>query len=87
MELTVYGPLRAATGEKTVRVAFDGGIAADAVAAFVAAYPRARPYLYDGDDLRPSVRVAREGERVALETPVPPDAELTLFPAVQGGRG
>lgn len=83
----MYGPLRAATGEKRVRIAFDGGVAADAVAAFVAAYPRARPYLYDGDEVRPSVRVAVGGERVALETPVPADAELTLFPAVQGGRG
>lgn len=81
----MYGPLRAATGEKTVHLAFDGGIAADAVAAFAASYPRSRPYLYDGDEVRPSVRIAVDGERVALETPVSADAKLTLFPAVQGG--
>ena len=85
MELTVYGPLRSATGEKTVSLAFDGDTVADAIEAFVDAYPRARPHLYDGERLRPSVRVTLEGERVDLETPCPADASLALFPAVQGG--
>ncbi|WIV66833.1 ubiquitin-like small modifier protein 1 [Natrialbaceae archaeon AArc-T1-2] len=85
MDITVYGPLRSATGEKTVSLAFEGETVADAIEAFVDVYPRARSQLYDGDELRPSVRVALEGERVDLETPCPENAELALFPAVQGG--
>ncbi len=83
----MYGPLRSATGEKTVSLAFDGGTVADAVAAFVDAHPRARPHLYDGDSdaMRPSVRVTVDGERASLDDRVPADASLTLMPAVQGG--
>lgn len=85
MELSVYGPLRGATGRKTVTLEFDGDTVADAIDAFVDAYPRAQPHLYDGETLRPSVRVALEGERVDLEADCPADASLALFPAVQGG--
>lgn len=85
MEITVYGPLRGATGAKTVTLEDPGETVADAVAAFVEAYPRAEPLLYDGDALRPSVRVTVDGERATLEDPVSDDAELTLMPAVQGG--
>ncbi|QRV16413.1 MoaD/ThiS family protein [Haloterrigena salifodinae] len=85
MEITVYGPVRSATGAKTVSLEFDGGTVADAVAAFVAAYPRAEPHLYDGDELRSSVRVTVDGERAPMEDRVPADASLTLMPAVQGG--
>ena len=85
MEVTVYGPLRSATGEKTVSLEFDGETVADAVAAFTDAYPRAEPHLYDGDELRPSVRMTADGERVALEDPIADGASLTLMPAVQGG--
>jgi molybdopterin synthase sulfur carrier subunit len=87
MQVTVYGPLRSATGEKTVDVSFDGGTVADAVAAFADAYPRAGSQLYaDDGDLRPSVRVMRDGERVETDEPCPADADLALFPAMQGGR-
>ena len=86
MQVTVYGPLRSATGEKTVQVAFDGGTVSDALAAFVDAYPRARPQLYaDDESLRPSVRLSIDDQRVDVETKCPPDAELTVVPAVQGG--
>ena len=85
MDVTVYGPLRSATGEKTVTLEFTGTTVADALAEFTAAYPRATPYLYDGKTVRPSVRVSINGERVALEAPVSNDTELTLMPAVQGG--
>ena len=85
MEITVYGPLRAATGQKTVRLEFAGSTVGDALAAFVDAYPRAEQYLYDGETVRSSVRVTVDGERAALEDPVSGDASLTLMPAVQGG--
>ncbi|WP_440770000.1 ubiquitin-like small modifier protein 1 [Natronorubrum sp. DTA28] len=85
MEITVYGPLRSATGEKTVSLEFAGDTVGDAIDDVADAYPRAAQYLYDGDELRPSVRVSVDGERVGLEDPVSDDASLSLTPAVQGG--
>ena len=86
MELTVYGPLRSATGEKRITVDPDGARVADVVEAFVEAYPRAATHLVDDDgDLRPSVRVTVDGERVALEATCPADASVALFPAMRGG--
>ncbi|WP_339104789.1 MoaD/ThiS family protein [Haloterrigena salinisoli] len=84
-EITVYGPLRSATGQKTVTLEWSGGTAADAIAAFVDAYPRAESQLYDGETVRPSVRVTVDDERAGLDEPVPSDASLALMPAVQGG--
>ncbi|RZV08468.1 molybdopterin converting factor small subunit [Natrinema hispanicum] len=83
--ITVYGPLRSATGAKTVSLEWAGGTVADAIAALVDAYPRAEPYLYDDDRIRPSVRVSLDGERADLVTRVSGDASLTVVPAVQGG--
>ncbi|WP_121742073.1 MoaD/ThiS family protein [Natronorubrum halophilum] len=85
MDVTVYGPLRSATGEKTVSIEFTGTTVADALEAFVDAYPRATPQLYDGDEVRSSVRASIDGERAALEDPIPDGASLSLVPAVQGG--
>lgn len=85
MEITVYGPLRAATGEKTVALEFTGSTVADAIDAFTDAYPRAERYLYDGDAVRSSVRVTVDGERADLEDSISEAASLTLMPAVQGG--
>ena len=87
MQITVYGPLRSATGEKTVSVAFDGGTVEDALVAFVESYPRARSRLYTDDGrIRSSARVSVNGERVDLDADCPPDADVAVFPAVQGGR-
>ncbi|MDQ2050017.1 ubiquitin-like small modifier protein 1 [Natronolimnohabitans sp. A-GB9] len=85
MEITVYGPLRAATGAKTVTLDVTGTTVADAIDAFTDAYPRATNHLYDGDELRPSVRVLVDGDRVTLEDPISETASLSLVPAVQGG--
>jgi len=86
MDLTVYGPLRSATGEKRVSVDPDNETVAAVVEAFVGAYPRARSHLVDQEGaLRPSVRVTVDGERVALDDDCPPDAEVALFPAMRGG--
>ncbi|ELY70962.1 ubiquitin-like small modifier protein 1 [Natrinema versiforme] len=85
--VTVYGPLRSATGDKTVTLEWSGGTVADAIAAVVDAYPRAEPQLYDGDELRASVRVTVDGERAGLEERVPDGASLSIVPAVQGGAG
>ncbi|PSQ01925.1 molybdopterin synthase sulfur carrier subunit [Halobacteriales archaeon QS_5_70_17] len=87
LECTVYGPLRGATGEKTVTVEFGGGTVRDALAAFVAAYPRAESQLFDEEGaVRPSVRVALDGDRVVLDARCRPDAALAIYPAMRGGR-
>lgn len=86
MEVTVYGPLRSATGEKTVELGGDVATVGDALEAFVEAYPRARTHLYADDGaLRASVRVAVDGERAEPDDPCPDDASLAVHPAVQGG--
>jgi molybdopterin synthase sulfur carrier subunit len=90
MEFEVYGPLRSATGGKTATVDFDGGTVEDALWRFLEEYPRARQYLLTDEadpTFRPSVRVVHEGEKVAFDDDLDPDATLTLIPAVQGGAG
>jgi molybdopterin synthase sulfur carrier subunit len=86
MEVTVYGPLRSATGQKQIHVAFDGGTVAQALDAFVTAYPRAeRQLCTDADRLAPSVRLLVDDTAVAPEEECPPDATLTIHPAMRGG--
>jgi len=85
MEITVYGPLRGATGEKTVTVDFDGGTVAEALDAFVDVYPRAAQHLFDDGTLQSSVRVTVDGERVDPADDCPGDATLSVHPAMQGG--
>jgi len=86
MDLTVYGPLRSATGAKRVSVDPDDGTVAAVVEAFVDAYPRAESHLVDCDgEFRPSVRVTVDGERASLDDDCPLDAEVALFPAMRGG--
>ncbi|MDT3435502.1 ubiquitin-like small modifier protein 1 [Haloarcula sp. 1CSR25-25] len=86
MEVTVYGPLRAATGSKTVEVTVDGDTVETVITAFVEAYPRAESQLIDETgDLRPSVRVMVDGDSADRDERVPPDAAIELFPAMRGG--
>ena len=86
MDVTVYGPLRSATGEKRVRVEFEGGTVRDALDALVAAYPRAAPHLFRDDGrLAPSVRVAVDGESADADDRCPADASLSVHPAMRGG--
>lgn len=85
MEVTVYGHLRGATGEKTVIVDFDGGTVREAVSALVEAYPRAERHLFDDDALESSVRLSVDGATVDPEDDCPADAELSVHPPMQGG--
>lgn len=86
MELTLFGPLRGVTGEKTVEVEVTGGTVGDVLDAFVERYPRARDQLFDeGGALRPSVRVTRDGERVTPDDAVTETDALTVYPAMRGG--
>lgn len=86
VKFDVVGPLRSATREPRVEVDVDGGTVADALSAFVEAYPHAASQLYDdGGRLRPSVRVSRDGTRLDPEDPCSNDDTLTLVPAMRGG--
>ena len=86
MELTVYGPLRAVTGEKTITVEPDGRTVRSAIVAFVERYPRASTHLTDeAGTLLPSVRVQLDGDAASLDDPLHPAASLPLFPALPGG--
>ena len=86
MRVTVYGPLRSATGEKTVEVDAEPDTVADALDAFVEAYPRAERHLVDCDgDLRSSVRVTVDGDRVTPDDACPTSSALTIHPAMRGG--
>jgi len=86
VEVTVYGPLRAATGSKRVEITVDGDTVGTVISAFVDAYPRAESQLVDEDGkLRPSVRVMVDGDSADRDERVPPGAAVELFPAMRGG--
>ena len=86
MEIVVYGSLGSATGPKTVAVNPEGRSVAGVVEALRTAYLSAERHLRDDDgDLRPSVRVAVDGETAELDADCPPDAAVQLFPAMRGG--
>lgn len=86
MEITVYGPLRAATGGKHAAVDPTDETVRGVLDALVAAHPRAESHLVDdAGDLRPSVRVTVDGERADPDDAVPADAAVAVFPAMRGG--
>ncbi len=87
MELTVYGPLRSATGEQTVQVASEEGeTVSDVLTTFLDTYPRAETQLLDEEGtLRPSVRVMQDGQSLAFDDECDPEQEIKLFPAMRGG--
>ncbi len=93
--MTLYGPLRGATGTKTVELTLTPGdeegsesntppTVGDVVRAFADRYPRSRDQLLTEDgEIRPSVRVLCDGEK--RERSEPASGELSLFPAMRGG--
>ena len=82
----MYGPLRAATGGKHVRVDPEDETVRSVLDALVAAFPGAASHLVDDTgDLRPSVRVTVDGERADPDAAVPTDAAVAVFPAMRGG--
>jgi molybdopterin converting factor small subunit len=86
MDVVVYGPLRSATGAKTVALSPADETVAAVVEALREAYPRVESHLVDEEgDLRPSVRVTVDGEAADPGDPVPADAEVGVFPAMRGG--
>ena len=86
MDVVVYGPLRSATGSKTVALSPDEATVAGVVRALRETYPRVESHLVDEDGaLRPSVRVTVDGEAADADDPVPADAAVGVFPAMRGG--
>ncbi|WP_075936210.1 ubiquitin-like small modifier protein 1 [Halosegnis longus] len=86
MEIQVYGQLRSVTGSKTVALSPADQTVGGVVAALRESYPKLDSHLVDCDgELRPSVRVVVDGEKATMDTDCPPDADVKLFPAMQGG--
>ncbi|QOS13535.1 MoaD family protein (plasmid) [Haloferax gibbonsii] len=86
MEITVYGPLRSVTGEKTVEVSPSGETVNDLLTAFVDEHPKTATHLADDDGaIRPSVRVMVGEHKATLDDPIPDGEQVKLFPAMRGG--
>jgi molybdopterin synthase sulfur carrier subunit len=86
MKLTVYGPLRSATGEKTVELSLSGETVRDLLNAFVDEYPKTATHLSDDDgNIRPSVRVMIGEHKAELDDSIPKGEPVKLFPAMRGG--
>ena len=86
MEIQVYGQLRSVTGGKTVTLSPTEQTVGGLVAALRESYPKIDSHLVDCDGaLRPSVRVVVNGEKATIDTVCPSDADVKLFPAMQGG--
>ena len=86
MDVLVYGPLRAATDGKCVTVSPAEHTVAGVITALREQYPRAESQLVDDEgNLRASVRVTVDGETADGDDDCPPDAEVRVFPAMQGG--
>ena len=84
--VTLYGPLRGVTGEKTVELGVPGDEPTldDVVHAFVERYPRSRDQLFtDEGTVRPSVRLLCDGEPRDRDADVTGD--VSLVPAMRGG--
>ncbi|MFW5950111.1 MAG: MoaD/ThiS family protein [archaeon] len=89
MEVTVqtYASLKRTVGKKTLSVSLDDGATlTDLATALSDAYPDTTEELFDGDDLRKSIRIHYNGQ-VLSET----DVELkdgdtvSLMPQIAGG--
>jgi molybdopterin converting factor small subunit len=88
VHVTLYGPLRGVTGEKTVELSVeadgDEPTLDDVVRAFVETYPRSRGQLLtDEGAVRPSVRLLCDGEPRERDERV--SGDVSLFPAMRGG--
>lgn len=86
MDVTVYGPLRSATGGKRLELAPAEQTVQGVLDALLDEHPRAESQLLDEEGaLRPSVRVTVDGESAAMEDDCPADADVAIFPAMRGG--
>jgi len=76
-----------AGGNRTVEA--EGTTVREVLESFVSTYPALRGRIFDGDDLPQFMNVFLDGSDVrlfdGLDTPVEPNATLTLVPAVAGG--
>lgn len=86
----IPAPLRASTRQQKT-LTLDGATVGEVLAALVAAYPDAKPQLFDErGQLRRFVNVYVNDEDVrhldGLATALGPKDSVTLIPAVSGGR-
>ncbi|MFP4312027.1 MAG: ubiquitin-like small modifier protein 1 [Nitriliruptoraceae bacterium] len=67
----------------------DGGTVGEVLRALAAAHPGLEEQLFDGEKVRGFINVYVDDEDIryvsGLDTPVQPDSEVALMPAVAGG--
>jgi sulfur-carrier protein len=63
----------------------DAASVGEAIAQLDARWPGLRDRVCDGAGLRPHIRVFVDGERAALDTPLPAGARLDVIAAISGG--
>ncbi len=90
MRIRVPGPLRRLTGGDA-EVSVDGATVSDALTDLEQRYPGFRDRLYDGEgQLRQFINIYVNDSDIrfsqGLETPVGERDELSIVPAVAGGR-
>jgi MoaD family protein len=90
VKVRVPGPLRRLTsGESVVEV--DGSTVSEVLTSLESRYPGFRERIYDADgNLRQFVNIYKNDEDIrfgsGLETPVAAGDDLSIVPAVAGGR-
>ena len=85
MDVTVYGQLQAATGEKTARIEGDVKTVDGALERFLEAYPRAKQHVLDEDGERASLGSAFS-TRIGRVTSQPPrNSGVIIGPQHAGG--
>ena len=91
MRVKFYATLRQIVDSRTVELPLvPGGTARDLLTAATSTYPRLAPLVWTGDGgLRDYIKVFIDGREIAylagLDTIVPPDANVDIFPPVAGG--
>jgi len=69
-------------------VVLDGGTAQEVLAGLESRYPRLSGWILDErGQVRQHVALFHDGERIAPDAPLPPDARLDVVPAISGGTG
>lgn len=67
------------------RLDVDAASVGEAIERLEERWPGLRDRVCDGAELRPHIRVFVDGERAALDTPLPAGARLDVIAAISGG--
>lgn len=90
INIEIPTPLRPYT-ENTKRVELDTTSLKQALTQLVTTYPKLRPYLYDGHELRSYVNLYLNNEDIryldnGLESPLNEGDTISIIPSIAGGK-